>query len=276
MSSAANRVGLLPIILIFSISMSLLGCASKKKLHPDTPEKKSQTYLNEKLRTTGINYSTLAFRATVKSELNGEKTNCKASVRIRKDSAIWVLISVVGKPVATLIVSRDTVKFQNKIKKEYFIGRTDYLSRLAGVDIGYDFFQQILTAKAIEYKTEENYDSHADTSSYLLCAPACRKIKKAMEAGASDKHSRLYRYWLDPDNYAINKQIVNNLSDSTSITSEYSQYLDVEGQRFPKKQDILITSKSDTVAVGLTLTKIKLNENQSYPFRITEKYSRID
>jgi len=276
MNNAARRILVSLFALIFTAICGMMGCASKKNLSFEKPEKKSESFLNEKLSENEFHFETLSFRSSVKSQLNGEKTNCKAIVRIRKDSAIWVMITVIGKPVATLIISRDTVKFQNKIKKEYFIGSVDYMTKLTDLDLSYSNFQDVLTGNAIGYSEQTTYDTRSDSAFYLICSPNYRKISKAIQLGAKSKIIYLYRFWLDAESYKMNRQIVNNLSDTTSIEAGYSQYLEIEGQLFPKKHKIVMTSTKDTGVIELGLSKIKINEKLTYPFRISEKYTRIE
>jgi hypothetical protein len=276
MNSSAWRIPVSLFAWAFMATFGLIGCGSKKNLSFEKPEKKPDSFLNEKLSENELRFKTLSFRSTVKSQLNGANTNCKAVVRIRKDSATWVMITVIGKPVATLIISTDTVKFQNKIKKEYFVGSIDYMSKLTELDLSYSTFQDVLTGNAIEHNPQTSYDTKVDSTSYLICSPNSRRISKALELGAKSKVKLLYRYWLDPENYKMNRQIVNNLSDTTSIEAGYSQYLEIEDQLFPKKQKIIMTSMKDSGVIELNLSKIRINEKLSYPFRISDKYTRIE
>jgi hypothetical protein len=57
---------------------------------------------------------------------------------------------------------------------------------------------------------------------------------------------------------------------------QYSQYLDIEGQKFPEKESITITSPDDVSTMELNFSKIKLNKELTFPFRISDKYTRIE
>jgi hypothetical protein len=52
--------------------------------------------------------------------------------------------------------------------------------------------------------------------------------------------------------------------------------LDIEGQKFPEKESITITSPDDVSTMELNFSKIKLNKELTFPYRISDKYTRIE
>jgi len=262
-------------ILFSFIMLVFLSCSSIKNITYQKPESKSSSFLKNQLGSS-FQFETLSMKASVKSRIKGDKKSFKASIRIRKDSAIWSTISFAGKPIATFIISQDSVKYMNRLTKEYLISSSKNLVYFIDSGLNYNSIQDILVGNPIGYDKEQKYDSKVDSAFYQLSSMNNRKIKKAIQLGAKSKVQYAYQYWMSPQDYQINKQIVNNIWDSTSIQIQYSQYLDIEGQNFPEKESIMIKTPDDRATMELNFSKIKLNKALTFPFRISDKYTRIE
>ncbi len=260
---------------------TLYGCKSKKNLGYERPEGQTDKFLGQKLAENDFEFETLSYRLAVDTELKEDKKSFKVSMRMRKDSAIWSTITFLGRPVIITLITPDTVKYIDKIRKEYFIGDVDYLNRVMGSEITFDMLQDLLVGDAIGADSldansdRQKYDTSIDSVFYLAASHSKRKIRKALEEGADSEIDYIYRYWLDPVSYQMNRQMVNKLSDTTSIEVGYSEYLEVGEQLFPGKEVITITSPRDTGYIEMEVSKVKYNEEVTFPFRVGSKYTRI-
>lgn len=275
-TSSAHIVGWKRVLTLMSLAtIFLMGCKTRN-INYERPENQSKAILNQKLLDNDFQFNTLSFKVAVKSELVGDKKSFKASVRMRKDSVVWSTITFAGKPLITTIISRDTIKYLNKISKEYFIGDFDYLNRVMGTEFHYDMLEDLLIGDAIGYDSTSNYDTDIDSTFYLISSLSKRKIRKALTMGAESKEKYIYRHWLEPKTFQMNRQMVNNLSDSTSIDVGYSEYLEIEDQVFPGKEQIIIYSPADTGSLELKISRLKRNIPLTFPFRVTDKYTQIE
>ena len=275
-SASLNKFQAWSIFLLIMVSSSfvLVGCKAKKNISYVKPPNQTTAYLNQKVKSSEFDFKTLSFKSGVKAHLKGKNLSFKASYRIRKDSAIWTTITFLSKPVVTAIITKDSIKYLDRIKKEYFIGEIEYLKQLTNTDVNYEMLEQLLVGNAIGYDTTINYSAEVDSAFYLISSISKRKIKKALQQGAKSKEEYIYRHWLDPKSYRINRQLVNKLSDTTSIEVGYSEYLELESQFFPGRADIAITSPSDSGTVELSNSKLKLNVPITFPFKISSKYTK--
>ena len=62
----------------------------------------------------------------------------KASLRIAKDSAIWMSISKLGFPIGKLLITPTRVQFYEKINKSYFDLDFSFVSNLLGTEFDYN------------------------------------------------------------------------------------------------------------------------------------------
>jgi hypothetical protein len=264
------------LMVLISSSLVLVGCKVKKEVSYEKPQNHTGAFLNQKLKASEFQFNTLSFKSGVKAHVKGKNLSFKASYRIQKDSAIWTTITFLSKPVLTAIITKDSVKYIDRMKKEYFVGEIEYLKRITNIDVNYSMLEQLLVGNTIGFDSTINYATNIDSAFYLISSISKRKIKKALQQGAESKEEYIYRHWLDPKSYRINKQLVNKLSDTTSIEVGYSEYLEVETQFFPSRTDIALNSPTDSGRLELKNSRLKWNIPITFPFKISSKYTKIE
>jgi hypothetical protein len=76
--------------------------------------------------------------------MKNEKQGANLALRMRRDSIIWVSVSLVGIEGVRAVLTRDSVRVLNRMQKEYFAGGYDYLSKLLNVPVSFDQMQALL------------------------------------------------------------------------------------------------------------------------------------
>lgn len=276
-----NRFPKFPLhILPLVLFAFLFACKSKKNLSYQQPPKKSVAEVVDNMQSGKIDFQTLSFKAAVKTKIKGDKKSFKSSVRIQRDSALWTTITFAGKPLFTALISQDTLKYMNKITKEYFIGEFAYLNAMLGTDLNYGMLQDLVVGDPLAFDTSGTYYTDVDSAFYLLSSLPTKKIEKELAKGEGSDEEYIFRYWVHQyldtvQDYQINRQMVNKLSDTTSIEVRYSEYLMDSSVVMPMQEEIWICSPSDTGSIEMSFSKLRINEPVTFPFRITSKYKFI-
>ena len=88
------------------------------------PEKDEQLErLFSEMEKNKFHFNTLVCKASVDAKTPKLSTGFSANIRIKKDSAIWVSISpALGIEVMRAVLTKDSVKFVDRINKRYYIG----------------------------------------------------------------------------------------------------------------------------------------------------------
>ncbi|MFM7106290.1 MAG: DUF4292 domain-containing protein [Flavobacteriales bacterium] len=113
-----------------------------------------------------------------------ESQSFKATVRIRKDSIIWVSIApLLGIEMIRLLVTPDSLKYLSKIpdQKFYYFGGISELSEKTGADLSFDVLQNILFGNAFGLEEDDmKFRSEAEAENYLLISKYKRKVRKVV------------------------------------------------------------------------------------------------
>ena len=117
---------------IFVIGVFLFSCKVQEKENVKVKIKikhRSSKFLIKKLKENEFNFKTISSKAAVSVIDNAnKKTSFKVHLRIRKDSIIWMSISKLGIEAARVIITTDSLKLIDRLKKEYFLGDFKYIN----------------------------------------------------------------------------------------------------------------------------------------------------
>ena len=266
-------------ILLIILVISAFSCKSKKNIQHVKLKHTSAKTLIDSLYNNQLSYDWLRSKATATIIFQKEKHSIKANFRIRKDSAIWNNLSKGPLQISTALISQDSVKLLKKINdKEYFVGNYDYINKLFRLDMDLELLQDFLTGNPIMFDYESKFKSEVDSNLYLLSSDKSKKIDKFLEKDKyNKKHEILYRCWINPENFKCSKIEVNFLTTETTIVVNYSDWKNLAGQEFPFSSGIDIYTPEDTITMKMEYyDNVKLNEAQSFPFKITDSYSPIN
>ncbi|MFH1319052.1 MAG: DUF4292 domain-containing protein [Bacteroidota bacterium] len=273
-------------ILIIIILPLFFGCKPTKEIAKTTVKRRSTKYLLEQLQNNELNYEWLSAKFSASAIINDKKHSFVARLRIRKDSAIWVSASLaLGIEIARVCITKDSLKFINRLNSTYFTGSINYLDQLILTD--FDILQSLLTGNSfismfdnfnddkedkLKSSKEDKIRSSIDNEHYLLGTFKKRKLRRTIE-GKRYLLFTAHSIWLDPVTYKITAQKIQEPPDRI-LKANYIEFKEVDTQLFPHKIDLCIKDEH-TIDVSLNFSKILLNEPQKLLFSIPEKYERI-
>ena len=96
------------------------------------------------VKATNTNFDYLTGRGKVHFKTKDAEQSANFALRVRRDSAIWLSGSLLGFEGVRALLTPDSVRVVNRLKKEYFAGDYAYLSQLLKVPVTYRQMQDIL------------------------------------------------------------------------------------------------------------------------------------
>ena len=81
--------------------------------------------------------------------------------------------------------------------------------------------------------------------------------------------------YMQPDNFKIVRILFYEFNPDRSFDAQFSDFTKVDStQQFPQKIKYTIVAKKN-VLIDINYTKIVLNEEQSFPFKIPDNYEQV-
>lgn len=264
------------IVFIAFISLSLWSCRSERSLYKAPIKEEGASYLLTQLENHELKYKTFAAKFSLHYAGGKEKTSFKGNIRINRDSLIWVSIApVMGIEVARILITPDSVKVIDRTSKSYFLESYEYVNQYLNNALDFDMLQAFLIGNDFSFFEDANWKTSIDGGLYKLATANRRKLKKYVRAHEASEIP-IQNTWLDPKTFKIKKVMVKEIRPARSrkLTAEYGNFFVVESQMLPLHMEFNVKANNN-VNVLLDYSRVQLNKDLRFPFRISSKYEEV-
>lgn len=161
-----TRVRLAHIAVVALVAFFAASCKTKQplvRMLPVVGHKSPQAVL-EAQEANKFRFNTLSMKASTSFTANDKTQSFKAAVRIQKDSCIWISVSLVGVEAARALITPDTVKVLDRLKKVAVISGTNGLDSIADIEMDFETLQALIVGNMVplEYKEKVAKDERKE------------------------------------------------------------------------------------------------------------------
>lgn len=235
---------------------------------------RSSRVLSKKMLLNEFNYKWLNSKFAATTNIDGKTNSFNASVRSRKDSALWISLSMFGIEGARLLATCDSVKFIDRVNSKFFKGDYSFLSKTLNTEIDFEMLQAILIGNSVEfYDDDDRLRTYIENGSQVLSTVRKRKIKKALNSNPEENLLKdlAQRIWLDGTTFKIKKNVINDFNTNRTFQGSYSNFQVVDSLLFPFDAEFEIQAQR-SMKVEINYSKVEINTTQQMPFNIPSKY----
>lgn len=292
-------------IILISVMLFLSACRSSKGTTEmkEPPKDRSASYLLKRYERNKFDYDWVGMKIDADFVTMGESQGFKASIRMKKDSVIWISISpALGIEVFRILITPDSLKYLSKIpdNKFYYIGTSASLSELAKIELDFDMLQDILIGNAIGLEKDEGkFRTSVDGFNYLLTSKYKRKVKRVVGIDdrrlsptdtivvnpndpryqrslrrADEDELIVSRYWLDSENFRMVRSVFNDLVNQRAIDISYSDFKEEGEQYYPSRCVIKLAEAAKQEELSFKTTKLVTDKTYDFPFEIPEGFEK--
>ncbi len=267
-------------IVVFAFTFS--SCKTKRQVFHFKnvkPMRAAKVFDNVNFRK--FRYQTLSLKFSATYEKENESQSFSGTLRIMRDSAIWIsIVPALGIEAARILITPDSVKFINRINSTYYLGNYNYFRNLTKMDLDFNLLQSVLSNEMFFYtRTSDDddikgYKSYTDSNLYVLQSLKERKLQRKVKKKKTDDLIFIEVAVL-PEIFKIVHVFANDLEYQKSLDVTYSDFENVEDQLFPMTAKFVIKNKEEVIKFNLSYTKATLNKKLDYPFSVPEKYLKM-
>lgn len=273
--SSALKLSLTVLICFLSFSSCKTSKKSTSSQQHTRLDYKSPRTLVDLMKKSEFKADWVSTKFTCDAEVDGKSNSFTVNLRSRKDSVIWMSISALGIEAARVIITKDSVKLRNSIKKNYFLGDYNYLSKLLNTDVDFQMVQSLLVGNSFEFYEEEDEKLRAakDDRQYILSTVRKRKLKRVL--GKNEGLKELVQIiWLEPVNFKISRILVNDFNTNRTFDAVYSNFQQVDSLVSMPYNAKFFISAEKKLNIDISYSKVTINTPQAFPFSIPESYER--
>ena len=296
----------LSLTLLVIVMSAMSACRQPKEVVRETPVKnRTAGYLLKRYAENKYAFDWLGMKVDASFGTADNSDSFKATIRMRKDSAIWVsIVPALGIEMIRVMITPDSLKYLSKIpeNKFYYTSGFDEIGRLIGIDFDFEMLQDLLVGNAIGLeKDEQRFHSEIDDNDYLLISKYRRKVRRVVgvddrklegdtilvnpddprfrrTAKRTDEEDGLIisRYWLEPSGFRLVKSVFNDLLRQRTMEISYEDFQPDGEQYYPAKCRLLMSSPQVRQEMRYEITKLSSGKPYEFPFDVPEDYVRRD
>ena len=291
--------GYVHLIILVAFSLLILSCKSAGPIARIPLEMKSDKAIIELLKNNEFNYETFTGKANVSIQTGKKKNSIKASIRMRKDSAIWINFSYIGFAGARILLTPDSIKMINYKDENYILADINYVNTRFNIDVDFETIQSLLIGNSTPFDEDDKLKTSIDDNKYFISSMRKRRLKKGLPERRFEKLERkqeknpdrqryvkkqerkeekfsddVYSIWLDQSSNKIVRAMVVDFFNELVLTASYSDFQDSEGELFPHRVKMEVAAK-DTSFISIDYSKVVKNKPVKFSFNVPSKYERI-
>jgi len=217
------------------------------------------------VRATNTTFLFLNAKGKAQINMKGNKQGANISLRMRRDSIIWVTAGLLGVEGVRAVLTPDSVRVVNKLEKTYFTGGYDYLSKLLNVPVSFAQMQALLLgdylpAPAGTTPTVTVEEADRQRVSYPLAGVL---IERLLQAGTG----------------RVQQLKVSDAATQRNLTVDYSDFKPLEEPgNLPFANSVFIQAQqpaAGVVTAAINYSKVNVGrERLAFPFAVPKGYKR--
>lgn len=273
-----NIISIFYIIIISSIIFTFQSCAFLSFKNRKNFSEKEKNNIEIKSILDSLEKNTLKFKTFYSGfsgnfEQNGKNTPLKGIIKIKKDTFIQISIRpALGIELAKIELTKDSIKFIDRIKKEYFKGDYNFAKNKFGIDLDYRIIESIFINRYFVYpKNEKILDYTFARMQFPKNAQIFLSLgKKIKYNGKIANHTLIFIQ--NEINLKSNNFRTFDLSSTINIS--YSRFNKIDKIKFPKNIQIKLFENSMNYNISISYKNISINKRLNSNFVIPKNYKQ--
>lgn len=249
-------------VYLLIINLLLLGCTGSKTISTKhiNPGFNTKTVIKQHHEKTP-HFTTLAARIQVDYNDGSSSNRITVSMRMKQDEIIWASASILGFPIAKLLITPQRVSYYESIDNTYFDGHFALLSEWLGVESNYQMVENLLLGNAVFELDPKTYELSTFENSYLL---------KPEKNTAEFQHAIYLNEF-----FKVKRQQVFQHQAGRVLTVDYPEYQQIENTYFPKKIKLEVREPDGITQIQIEYRTVDIEAAISFPFDIPTGYHQI-
>jgi hypothetical protein len=228
------------------------------QLSTGTPKNRSVKFLLRQLEKNHIDYTWFGCNAKIKVDSEQEKATFAASIRMQKDSLIWIKLRKMNIEGARVKITPETIEILDRQNGEYIKRPFSFLKNEYGLDVSFSQLQDLIIGNPILWEKES-------------LISVIRKQQNVLQTPNAQKN--VLKIFMHPNSFLINS--VQGSMNKNALSIHYSDYEILEQEQVPTRKTLEIDAEeTGLMELEMSFSKMSLNEVQKVGFRVPDNYER--
>lgn len=253
-------------LLLFFL-LFLGACSVSKKVQQtdilSLPELSSEQLL-EKLQSNEVEVEWLHAKAKINFQDEKQTKNFTATIRLRKDSVLWMNVKKLSVEAARILIDKDSVYVIDRLHKQYYIKSLSYLADNYHLPADFEAIQTLLLGNPYLF----------DNTAFQV-----KNHPTNYQLSSEDRDGKLSDYWINGQSFLLEAMSFLDLRYERKLLSKLEDYQTSADSsfRFAHQRVFEMESeKTGTVKVRFKFVEVEPNVPKRMPFSISSRYKRVE
>ena len=182
-------------------------------------------------------------------------------LRMQQDSIVWAMFTgPLGIEGARLLANADTVQLLDKLNDQYIKKPFHYLGEILPIPVQLNQLVDMVMGNNF-YLTSEETSFDIDSNSYYI------EYKTPLLS---------IGYLISSNEYTITEMRLKDAFFQREAIFTFGDYKEVDGSMFAFHRDIQFIDGKNVINVTMDFNKVQVNEALTFPFKVSDKYEKVD
>ena len=295
------------LITIIISSVILTGCSNERRIADGKPLRSMEpNNIIKHYEKEALKWDWLGFKLDTEIKVDGESESINMSMRMARDSAIWISLSpALGVELARILLLPDSVRIISKVPSNKFVYEGNYreLEESFGIPLDFYTLQNLFCGSPLGLnKNNDKFISKVDGRNYILIEKFPRRIKKLlggldertvsinpeepitvnmgvrraerMMSRTDEEDLSIKRYWFEGVSFMPVLDVFNDLSTGLTLKVKRSGDEDHRQGLLPSRVQIIALGNGVDLDCTFSIRRSRVNREYDLPFDPPKDYER--
>jgi Domain of unknown function (DUF4292) len=244
-----------PFVFVMAALFAMQSCS--KKTVPTLPPPPKTLDIEQ------IDFGYMHGKARLVFKDDKKEREVKATIRIRKDSVIWMTFTVIGVQGGKALINKDSITIVSTVDKEYYVFDYEELSKRFNFKIDYSVVEAAMLGNPIKSNSSENEIGQEGDRDKLIQKEGSVTIKNL----------------INPILKKIEYVELIEATTNNMLKLEYSNFQPLGDKNFAYNGIVNVFYKTAAGLINNTITieynKAEVGDKElKFPFKIPQRYDR--
>ncbi len=245
-------------LLVLVLMGSMSSCKNKDKKNKK-PGKGKTSLISKQFLSNQLDFQWFNSKANVRFSDSKSTQSFSSTIRIRKDSVIWMTIKKLGIEGGRVLVRPDSIFVINRMQREYYARDYTFLEDEFNIKTDFNTLQQMLVGNAL-FLNEKTLQQGKGAEQYRLTSS---------ENGVEGV------YYLDPISTLLQKMMINDVPNGRELNLTFQNYKEANVNApfsFSRKINMASPETGD-VNLDINFSRVEFNVPKTMPFVVSTRYT---
>lgn len=249
-----------PTFLLLIIAMLSFTACSTSRSAANKKKQRTSTYVLKQIEQQKIQADWFSARVKVNYDDGQQNVSGAATVKMKKDSYVWMSVKKFGLELARLQVTQDSVYVLDRINREYSVEGLDYLTSSYGLPASLSGLQDFMLGNAVFFD-QSDFEMEALGPTYQLSASDPKLSSK---------------YWIDAASFFVRKMSLDDIENEQKVIVLLDEFGPAnDEQNFSYLRTLDLNGKAlGKMNIEMKFSKVEINIPNEAKFDIPSKYTR--